>query len=229
MVTYAPNIGSNQYTSLKTADSSNSAEEYIAVAAKFESNLGGIGIDLGASFQTTKDDRIDSKSAAGIVSFGGASLGASWYDNGDPSLKDLSLTTADTVSTISTIVGNITAGRFPFDTDDERALITVTKNRSGTSGFNIGAKYRLGAITPGITYSSMELDLKNLALSDSAMISGKSEAKALVAGVNYAVGGGLSVFVEYMKIDGKISVSGAIDDSTDADESLFMSGIIVSF
>ena len=210
MVTYAPNMGSTQAQGLKDADDADSAEDYFAAAGKFSGDMGGIGIDLGASFQRAKDDRIESVSVAGILSMGGASLGLSWYDNGDPSIDDL-------------------------DTDLSDGW-GITSNRSGTQGFNVGASYQLGAIKPGITFSSMELEES----ADGGSV--KSEATALAVGASYAVGGGLSVFAEYMRLDGKITFTldegaseivglpaGTCVESMSADETLLMTGAILSF
>ena len=158
--------------------------------------MGGMSLNVGASFQTAKDDRVDSMSVAATVGIGGATVGASWYDNGDVSLMDL-------------------------------AENTVTNNRSGTEGFNVGAKYAIGALTPGITYSSMDLSLRG----DTGFI--ESEATALAAGASYAVGGGLSVFAEYMRIDGSTTVQDDTEqpeaETGEDDETLLMVGAIVSF
>ena len=90
-------------------------------------------------------------------------------------------------------VGGATLGAAWFDNGD-------------VSGGTVGAKYVLGSITPGITYSQQESD------------SSGSEETAVVIGASYAVGGGLSVFVEYMGLE------------KDADEeTLLMSGAIVAF
>ncbi len=228
MVTYAPSFGSTQSKALKDAEKDNAAEGYFAAAGKFSSNLGSMSVDLGASFQRAEDDRIDSVSVAGIVSFGGASLGASWYDNGDPSTHDYPATNFKEFKTVA------------------KLLAAGTANRSGTEGFNVGAKYKLGAITPAITYSSMKMKLNN------GSVSGKldgddvalgfdldHEATALAAGVSYAVGGGLTIFAEYMKVDldygtKNITVNGfTLDEGKllreKADETLLMTGVIVSF
>ncbi len=90
-------------------------------------------------------------------------------------------------------VGGATLGAAWFDNGD-------------VSGGTVGAKYALGSITPGITYSQQESD------------SSGSEETAVVIGASYAVGGGLSVFVEYMGLE------------KDADEeTLLMSGASVAF
>ena len=199
MVTFAPNMGSTQAQGLKDADADESAEDYFAVAGKFSGDMGGIGIDIGASFQNAKDDRIESVSVAGILSMGGASIGLSWYDNGDASAMDL-------------------------DTD-----LSITTNRSGTEGFNIGASYQLGAIKPGVTFSSMELEVKG----DGGSV--KSKGTAVAVGASYAVGGGLSVFAEYMRLDGAFAVTldeGAAaivgvpagTESLSGDETILMTG-----
>ena len=205
MATYAPNMGSNQATHLRTAQGA--PEDYFAVAGKFSTDMGAMSLDLGASFQTAKDDRVDSVSVAGIVSVGGASVGVSWYDNGDASLMDL-----------------------------ENPLLDDglgTNNLSGTEGFNVGANYTLGPIKPGVTYSSMDFKLAGSGSSLAA------EATALAVGASYAVGGGLSVFAEYMRVEGEYNYM--VDDTSDfseedledlvgsADETILMAGAIISF
>ncbi len=192
MATYAPNMGSTQAQGLIAAQGA--AEDYFAVAGKFSTDMGAMSLDLGASFQNAKDDRVDSVSVAGIVSVGGASVGASWYDNGDAS---------------------------PMDIDGDG----VTNNRSGSEGFNVGANYTLGAIKPGVTYSSMDFDIA------AQGISGTGEATALAVGASYAIGGGLSVFAEYMRVEVEYDLM--FDDEEDliesVDETLLMAGAIISF
>lgn len=141
MVTYAPNMGANQGTTLRNAVAAGGAEDYVNVAGKFSSDMGGMSLSIGAAFQTAADDAIDSQSIAGTVGVGGATLGAAWFDNGD------------------------------------------------ISGQTIGAKYTLGSISPAITYSSQERE------------SDGTEETAIVLGASYAVGGGLSVFAEYMGLE----------------------------
>ncbi len=175
MVTYAPNMGANQGVTLKNAakDDGNKPD-YMAVAAKFAADMGGINLALGGSWQTSDADKsekkkeIDSQSVAGTVGMGGATLGAAWFDNGD--------------------------GDF--------------------SGYTIAAKYALGSFTPAVTYSVQKKD------------GTKEEETALVVGANYAVGGGMSVFVEYMSLEEE----GTGDDGTGKnDDSLVMGGVVVSF
>ncbi len=173
MVTYAPNMGVNQGTTIKNAtDGGENKPDYVAAAAKFAADMGGVDLALGASWQTSDDDtmgnEIDSQSVAGTVGLGGGTLGAAWFDNGD----------------------------------------------GDYSGYTVAAKYALGSITPAIAYSAQEMD------------GTKEEETALVVGANYAVGGGLSVFVEYMSLEEE--GTGA-DGMGKDDDSLVMGGIIVSF
>ena len=206
MVTYAPNMGSTQAQGHK--DAQESAEDYFAAAGKFSGDMGGVGVDLGASFQRANDDRIESVSVAGILSMGGASIGLSWYDNGDASAMDLDADISDGWG--------------------------VTSNRSGTQGFSIGVSYQLGAIKPGVTYSSMDIK----ASGDGGSV--KGEGTALAVGASYAVGGGLSIFAEYMRLERELTVR--LDEgaaaivglpagvaSVSSDETILMTGAIVSF
>lgn len=158
MITYAPNMGANQGTTLRNAVADGAAEDYMSVAGKYSTDMGGMSLNVGAAFQTAADDAVDSQSVAGTIGFGGATLGAAWFDNGD------------------------------------------------ISGQSIGAKYTIGSISPGITYSSQERD------------SDGTEETALVLGASYAVGGGLSVFAEYMGFE-----------QDDDEETILMSGIFVAF
>ena len=174
MVSYAPNMEADQVMSLANAGDN---EDYMAVAGTFKSAMGGMDLHLGASYQTGSDDYMDALGVAGTIGMGGATLGMSYYDNGDRS-----------------------NGAY----------------RAGTSGWNIAAKYALGALTPAITYSSMELE-------DGGDMMPAVDETALVLGVNYAVGGGLSVFAEYMSLE--VQEAGAAA----SDETMLMSGAIVSF
>ena len=91
--------------------------------------------------------------------------------------------------------------------------------RSGTTGWTVAAKYSLGAITPGITYSSLERD----AYTDSdGEANAAIEETALVIGANYAVGGGFSAFAEYIALE---STEGGVAD----DETILMSGVTLGF
>lgn len=167
MITYAPNMAANQGTSLPNAvDNDGNIPDYVSVAGNFSSDMGGANISLGAAFQTSGDARdgstVDSQALAGTVGMGGATLGASWFDNGD------------------------------------------------ISGMAIAAKYALGNISPGILYTTQEDDT-----------SGEEET-ALVIGASYAIGGGMSVMVEYIALD----ESGG---GTDDEDTLLMSAISVAF
>ena len=173
MVSFAPNTDADQTRSLVEADG---GEDYMAIAGSFSSDMSGMSLNVGASFQTAADDYLESAAVAATVGMGGGTVGFSWYDNGDRS-----------------------NGAY----------------RSGTSGWNVGAKYSLGAITPGITYSSMELE----ASGDDAAV----DETALVIGASYAVGGGFSAFVEYMAIE--VQEAGMAAD----DETILMSGVTLGF
>ena len=86
-------------------------------------------------------------------------------------------------------------------------------DNGGDSGYTLAAKYAIGSLTPGITYSVVEDEMTD------------EEETALVAGASYAVGGGLTVFAEFMSLDSKNTpVGGGPEDDT-----LVMGGAIVSF
>ena len=169
MVSYAPNMDADQTKGLMNADGPN---DYFAVAGKFSSDLGGMSVNLGASYQQASDDLLESAAIAATVGMGGATVGFSWYDNGD-------------------------------DVDG-------AAYRAGTEGWNVGAKYSLGAITPGVTYSQFETEAGG-------------EASAIVVGATYAVGGGFNVFAEYMGLEYE-DEAGMSDDET-----LLMSGVTLGF
>ena len=167
MITYAPNMSANQGTSIKNADAMDGNKpDYVSVAGNFSTDMGGASLSLGAAFQTSGEARdgssIDSQALAGTVGMGGATLGASWFDNGD------------------------------------------------INGTAIAAKYALGNISPGILYTVQEND------------STGEEETALVIGASYAIGGGMSVMVEYIALD----ESGG---GTDDEDTLLMSAISVAF
>ena len=167
MVTYAPNMGANQGTSIGNAVANDGNNpDYVSVAGSFSSDMGGANVSLGAAFQTSSDNNnggsVDSQSIAGTVGMGGATLGASWFDN-----------------------GNI-------------------------SGMALAAKYALGALTPSVLYAVQENE------------STGEEETALVIGTSYAIGGGMSVMLEYIALEE--SGGGADDEDT-----LLMTAISVAF
>ena len=95
------------------------------------------------------------------------------------------------------------------DTNEDPHMATYT-NSGDIEGYTFGAKYSLGAISPAITYSVQENDM-----------SGEEET-ALAIGATYAVGGGLSVFAEYMSLE-EDGIAKPTDDT------LLMGGAILSF
>ena len=180
MVSFAPNMSADQTTSLEnlSADKYDSAiKDYMAIGGKFSSDMGGMTLNAGGSYQTAADDKLESTAIAATIGVGGATLGFSWYDSGDRSNAAYA---------------------------------------SGTSGWNIGAKYSLGAITPGITYSQLEME-------DGGKDKPSTEETAIVIGATYAVGGGLSVFAEYMGLE--VQKAGMAAE----DETILMSGVTLGF
>ncbi len=171
MISYAPNMDADQTGSLSNA--SRDGEDYLNASVTFGTDMGGMSVNVGAAFQTAADDYVDSMTIAASAGMGGATVGFSWYDNGD----------------------NVDGAY-----------------RSGTTGWTVGAKYSLGAITPGITYSSMECD----------NCEDQDEETALVIGASYAVGGGLSAFAEYLGME--TTRNGVADDET-----ILMSGVTLGF
>ena len=176
MVGYAPNMDADQTGSL--ANASTAGEDYLNAAITYGTDMGGMSLNIGAAYQTARDDYVDSGTIAASIATGGATFGVSWFDNGDP--------------------GGV--------------------YRSGTSGYTIGAKYSLGAITPGFTYSSLERDAYTDGDDENAAI----EETVLVIGASYAVGGGFSVFAEYLNLE---STEGGVAD----DETLLMAGAQLAF
>ena len=88
MVTYAPNMAANQGTSLPNAvDQDGNKPDYVSMAAAYSADMGGANISVGAAVQTSSEDangdKVDSQALAGTVSMGGATIGASWFDNTD--------------------------------------------------------------------------------------------------------------------------------------------------
>ena len=206
MVTYAPNTDSDQIVSVGAArKSSTNAEDYMAIAAKFSTDMGGMNLNLGAAFQTAADDMIDSVTVAGTIGVGAMTVGASWYDNGDP------VETAAMTPAKAAVYGTDKDGSERIKISDAtEAKPASYLYRSGYEGWTVGANYALGAIKPAITYSSQENSMMMI------------EETALVVGVSYAVGGGVSVFAEYFGIE--TETKGVSDDET-----ILMSGVIVGF
>ena len=81
MVSYAPNMDADQTGSLSNA--SRDGEDYLNAAVTFGSDMGGMSVNVGAAFQTAADDYVDSVTIAASAGMGGATVGFSWYDNGD--------------------------------------------------------------------------------------------------------------------------------------------------
>ena len=205
MVTYAPNTDSDQIDSIGDATKkATNAEDYMAIAGKFSTNMGGMSINIGAAFQTAADDKIDSVSVAGTVGLGALTVGASWYDNGD------NVMTAAAKDAVPAIYGTDSDGNRVMVSKAVKAKDAEYLYRSGYTGWTIGANYALGAVKPGFTYSSQENEMM------------KIEENVLVVGASYAIGGGLSVFAEYFGIDTEKA-------GTSDDETILMSGVIVSF
>ena len=174
MVSFAPNMDADQTGSLGNA--STAGEDYLNAAVTFGSDMGGMSINVGAAYQTAADDYVDSITVAGTAGMGGATVGVSWYDNGD----------------------NVDGA-----------------GRSGSTGWTVGAKYSLGAITPAITYSSLDCD-------GCGGLGENIEETVLVIGASYAVGGGFSAFAEYLALE-------STEDGVTDDETLLMSGVTLGF
>ena len=127
---------------------------------------------------------------------GGAniSLGAAFQTSGEA--RDGS--SVDSQSIAGTVgMGGATLGGAWFDNGD-------------INGMALAAKYALGNISPGVLYAVQEDD------------STGEEETALVVGASYAIGGGMSVMVEYIALEE--SGGGADDEDT-----LLMSAISVAF
>jgi hypothetical protein len=155
----------------------------------------GVTVSNAASAATNKPDYIN---VAGTFSsdMGGMnlSIGAAFQT----SSADANGNEIDSQSIAGAIgVGGATLGAAWFD-------------NGNISGQTVGAKYSMGSLTPAITYSQQEDDTTG------------EEETALVVGATYAVGGGLSVFVEYMGLE----ESGGVADD---DDTLLMGGVIVAF
>ncbi len=88
MVTYAPNMAANQGTSLPNAvKQDGNKPDYVSMAGAYSADMGGANVSVGAAYQTSSEDangdKVDSQALAGTVSMGGATIGASWFDNTD--------------------------------------------------------------------------------------------------------------------------------------------------
>lgn len=193
MITYAPNMEANQGTTVANASkSATNKPDYVAIAGTFNSDMGGMNLSIGASYQTSGDDmrggKIDAQAVAGTVGFGAATVGFAWFSNG----------------------GGV------YDSDANPQVANYVADGDVT-GYTFGAKYSLGALTPAITYSVQENDRT------------KEEETALVAGVGYAVGGGLTVFVEYMSLDEDGATYTTPAAAAAQDDTLLMAGATVSF
>ena len=99
--------------------------------------------------------------------------------------------------------GGVTVGASWFNHD-----------HTDSTGYTLGAKYTIGALTPGVVYAVEEYDATNAKF---------AQESALVVGATYTVGGGLIGFLEYMKIekDGR--------SETSAEDSLLIGGLRLDF
>ena len=86
-------------------------------------------------------------------------------------------------------------------------------DNGGDSGYTLAAKYSLGSITPGITYSMVEDDANG------------EEETAIAIGASYAVGGGLTVFAEFMSLESENTPA----DGGPVDDTLLMGGAFIAF
>ena len=86
-------------------------------------------------------------------------------------------------------------------------------DNGGDTGYTLAAKYGIGSITPGITYSMVEDDANG------------EEETALAIGASYAVGGGLTVFAEFMNLESENTPA----DGGPVDDTLLMGGAIIAF
>ena len=178
MVTFVPNTSATQTQGLKdAAEDEDAFENRIDAAASWSSSMGGADINLGGGFQTSSDSAsgnagLDVMTVSGTVGFGGATVGASFVNDG----------------------GN------------------------NVDAVTLGAKYTLGNLTPGITYSRQETDCGGA--TDDCYV----EESGLVIGASYAVGGGFNVFLEYMALEQEGDAMTA-----DMEDNLILSGIILNF
>ena len=79
-------------------------------------------------------------------------------------------------------------------------------------GFSVGAKYTLGSISPGISYSSADYGTGG-------------ESTYLTVGATYQVGGGLSVWGEYQDIES----TGRAKASDNGEDTVLIAGVVISF
>lgn len=86
-------------------------------------------------------------------------------------------------------------------------------DNGGDTGYTLAAKYAIGSITPGITYSVVEDQMNG------------EEETAIAIGASYAVGGGLTVFAEFMNLESENTPA----DGGPVDDTLLMGGAIVAF
>ena len=82
-------------------------------------------------------------------------------------------------------------------------------DNADADGFNLGAKYTIGSISPGIVFSSADYD------------DGR-EAEYLTVGASYQVGGGVSVYAEYHDYD-------TGNNDTNSEVSAVIAGVTIAF
>lgn len=80
-IIYAPKMVADQTGSL--ANASRDSVDDLDAAVTFGSDMGWINIKVGAAFQSEADDHVGSVTIAASAGMDGATVGFSWYDNGD--------------------------------------------------------------------------------------------------------------------------------------------------
>ena len=139
MVTYAPNSEANQSNVLSDAiaDADN-AEDYLAAAIKYSGSMGGMDIALGVGMQTAKDDMVDSVVATGTLGFGGATVAASWHDNGDDSTEGYTLSAK---YALGAIAPSIAYGQLENANGGDESYLVIGSSYNIGGGLSAFAEY----------------------------------------------------------------------------------------
>ncbi len=209
-----------------------------------------------------------------VVGFGGFTFGASWFDSDDgpaeilfesadienADIENADIENAD-IEDIDTVMFNSS-----LDIMDLTGCPTDNINCFSYSeeqdGWGIAGKYDIGNLTLAATYNSLERDQYRGSLVTDVTVEGSAadgyevsvagissvEETALVLGASYAIGGGLTAWIEYLDIDQEVktprvnatatvnsttlTINGVDDPKTvptKNDDSLIMVGLTLGF
>ena len=144
MVTFAPHADASQNNQIKDVVKADykadniDADDYMAAAIKYSGNMGGMDIALGVGMQTAEDDMVDSIVASGTLGVGGATLAASWHDNGDDGTEGITLSAKYTIGAIAPAIAY---GQLENEDGGDESYLVVGSSYNVGGGLSAFAEY----------------------------------------------------------------------------------------